>query len=218
MADADLTLPGTVATELGVDASDARLPRLIASASAAIAGVLRRNRLHYGSAIVEKVFGSGRSRVVLDVTPIVSVASVVLPDGTSLLSTEYTRESDDAGLLYRASGWPFTGVARGGLPPAADPLVGSETNTITVTYAAGWVTPAQATSAGWAGPARSLPYDIEEACIQLVTNLYRSGGQAANISSESLGDYSVSYADRARIGAMTPGVTELLARYARPEG
>lgn len=216
--DSDLTLPATVATELGVEAGDPRLPRLIAAASSAILGATRRSRVHYDAARVEKCPGHGRPRLVLELTPVLSVGSVVMPDGSALSVGDYSLEEPEAGFLYRAGGWPFTGAARAGLPPASDPAVGSEAATITVTYAGGWVTPAQAMKNGWAGPARSLPYDLEEACVQLCTNLYRSGGQAQNVASESLGDYSVSYADRARVGALTQSIQDLLTRYVRPLG
>jgi hypothetical protein len=217
VADSDLTLPATVALELGVEASDPRLPRLIAAASRAIRSALNR-QLHYGASISEKTRGYGRPRICLQVTPVITVASVTLLDGTVLTPSEYSIESADAGLLYRSGGFPSTGAFRGGLPPQTDLASGSEAPTITVVYAGGWVTPAQATSSGWAGPVRSLPEDLEEACIQLCTNLYRGGGQAANVSAESLGDYSVTYADRARVGVLTPAIQELIAPYLRPEG
>lgn len=215
MADTDLTLPATAATELGVEAGDARLSRLVSAASALVRGFLRRARLHYGSAIVEKATGFGRTRLVLDVTPVLTVASVTI-DGAAV--TDFVLEEADAGFLYRSGGWPNSALARPGLPPANEPVAGSETPLITVTYAGGWVTPAQAATPGWAGPARSLPFDIEEAALRLVSNLYRSGGQAENIAAEALGAYSVTYADRARVGVLTPSVQQLLAPYVRVAG
>jgi hypothetical protein len=218
VADSDLTLPATLATELGVDPADARLPRLIAAASALICRYTNRRQLHYGVGISEKVKGTGRLRLVLDVGPVLSVTSVTYLDGTVVPASEYSIESSGGGLLYKASGWPLTGVSRGGLPPQNDLLAGSEASNITVVYTAGYVTPAQFTSPGWAGPARSLPYDLEEACVQLATSLYRNGGQAQNVLSESLGDYSVTYADRNAVGWLTAPVRELLIGYLRPEG
>lgn len=213
MAESDLTLPATAAAELGCEASDLRLPRLIGVASGAILRALRRTRLHYGAAIVEKVAGYGRPRLVLEVTPIVNVTSVVLPDGSTLTlaNGDFVIEDADAGFLYRSAGWPFTGFGRGGLPPANEPAPGSPTGLISVTYAGGWQTPAM-------GGTQTLPFDLEQAALQLVTNLYRGGGQADNISQESLGDYSVTYADRARVGALTPAIQELIAPYVRREG
>jgi hypothetical protein len=223
VADFDLTLPATVATELGASDIDPRIPRLVSAASRAITRLLNR-RLHFGAAISEKARGHGRSLLCLDVTPLVSVASVTLADGTVLTGSEFSIENAEAGLLYRVSGWPSTGRFRGGLPPQTDLDAGSEAASIVVVYAGGWVTPAQASSSGWSGPARSLPEDIEEACVQTVVGLFRRGGQADNISTEALGDYSVSYrAPNALIGLGFGGiipdsVMPQLNSYRRPEG
>lgn len=194
MAASDLTLPATVATELGGDvvSGDARLPRLISVASGAILRHLGRPQLHYSAAYAESLPGHGRPRLVLGLTPVLDVASVVV-DGVTLSADDYELEDADAGLLFRLAGWPWTGVYRGGLPPQLDRDAGSERAAIVVTYEGGWVSPAQAATVGWAGPARSLPYDLEEACVQTVVGLYRRGGLDPNVASEALGDYSVSY-------------------------
>lgn len=188
MADSDLTLAATLATELGVSSADARLPRLIQVASDAVRGYLRRARLHYGAAIVEKVRGFGTKRLVLDVCPIVSIASIVMPDGSTVDASEYVIEEAEAGLMQRDAGWLNTGVTKPGL---LYDLVdaGTQKPSIVVTYAGGWVTPAQVVSP----LVRSLPFDIEEATIQTAVGLYRRGGADGTIGSESLGDYSVSY-------------------------
>lgn len=221
MADSDLTLSATVATELagGVLASDARLPRLIAVASEAISRHLNR-RLHYSAAITELVAAFSRPRLLLNVTPIVAITSVTLGDGSVV--TDFTRENDEAGFLYRRSGWPSTGLSRGGLPPQNDIAPGTHESSTTVVYGGGWVTPAQAAGVGWVGPARSLPYDIEEACIQTVIGLYRGNGKDPSIATEGLGDYSVSYRGANAIvgvgGILPDSVLAQLARYSRPLG
>lgn len=215
MADSDLTLPATVATELagGVLSADPRLPRLISVASEAIAAHLGR-RVHYGAAITEKVKGFGRPRLILDVTPIVSIASITLADGTVV--TDYVRENDLAGLIYRRSCWPSTALARAGLPPANAPAPGTEEPSITVIYAGGWVTPAQ--NAGAGNPTRTLPYDIEEACIQTVVGLYRGNGRDPEVASEQLGDYSVSYRGSGAGGVIPEKTLPLLAKHVRHLG
>lgn len=215
MADSDLTLPATVATEIGVTAGDARLPRLVSAASDAIARYLSR-RLHYGAAITEKVPAFGRPRLLLDVTPIVSVASVTLSDGTVV--TDFTRENDEAGFLYRRACWASTGLSRGGLPPQNDLAPGTEEPSITVVYAGGWVTPAQA-AAPTSPPTRTLPYDLEEAAIQTVSGLYRGNGRDPSVASEGLGDYSVSYrGEISPAGIIPPNIIGLLEKYRRPLG
>lgn len=184
MADADLTTVAVVADVLGVSASDSRLPRLIGAASDAIRAHLGRPQLHYSAAYVERLAGHiEQVRLWLGLPAVASVASVVLPDGSSLASSEYSLE--EGAYLYRASGWPYTGLVRAGLLYDAA-AVGTERPSIVVTYAGGWVTPAQTGT-------RTLPYDLEEAAVQAVVAMYRRGGVDPNIASESLGDYSVSY-------------------------
>lgn len=218
MAASDLTLPATVAAELagGVTSADSRLPRLIAAASAAILRHLNRPQLHYSAAYEETLAGHGRHRLVLGLCPVLDVTSVTI-DGSTISADSYELEDAEAGLLYRSARWPWTGYTRGGLPPQTDRDAGSEEACITVTYEGGYVTPAQAAEVGWAGPARSLPYDLEEACVQAVVNLYRRGGDAAGIASESLGAYSVSYRIPDGAGGLLPdSVLAQLARYVRP--
>jgi hypothetical protein len=217
MADSDLTLAATAAEALGVSAADPKLPRLIGASSEAIAGYLRRPRLHYGAAIVERLAGYvGQVRLWLGVTPVLSVASVSLPDGTVLGSGDFTLEDEAA--LCRSAGWPYTGGIRAGLLYDM-PAVGTEEKSIVATYAGGWVTPAQAASGVWAGPSRSLPYELEEACIQTVAHLYRKQGTDPTVASESLGDYSVSYrlpSNLVGVGGILPDAVLLqLDRYRR---
>lgn len=217
-ADSDLTTPATVALELGVSAADPRLPRLISVASDAIAAFLNR-QLHYIAGMTELVQGFGRPRLLLNVSPIVSITSITLPDGTVV--TDYIRENDKAGILYRRSGWASTALARGGLPPQNDVAPGTQEPAISVVYSAGWVTPAAVAGV------RSLPYDIEEACVQTVVTRYRRGGQDEAISQEALGDYSVTYRDQMGIasrgsaestGMLPDSVVAQLAKYSRPLG
>jgi hypothetical protein len=209
--DSDLTTVAEAAGAIGVGAADPKLPRLIASASEAIRRYIGRPRLHYGAAIVEKLAGYagqarllGTVRLYLGTVPIVSVASVVLPDGTSLAPSDYVIEDPVAGILYRREGWPFTGVDTGG-------VFHSEEKSIVVTYAGGWVTPAAESGT------RTLPYDLEHACLLTVVSMYRSEPRDMSITSESLGDYSVSYdkPDASGGGLLPAAVQALLATYRR---
>lgn len=209
--DSDLTTAATVADALGVASDDAKVERAVSVASDAIAKFIGR-RLHYGPSISEKLAGYvDQVRLVLSVRPVISVASVVLPGSVTLGADAYELENLELGWLYRAAGWPYTGLIRAGLLYDA-PAVGTEREAIVATYAGGWVTPAQAAKPGWAGPARSLPYDIEEACIQTAVGVYRGLGNDKSIASESLGDYSVSY--RGDVEGLIPAsVREQLTAY-----
>lgn len=208
--DSDLTTLDVAAGALGVSAADPKLPRLIGAASEAIRRYIGRPQLHYSASIVEKLPGyAGQVRLYLGAVPLISVASVVLPDGTSLVPTDdYVVEDLATAALYRRVGWPFTGVDEGG-------VLYAEEKAIVVTYAGGWVTPAQ-------GGTRTLPYDLEHACILAVVSAYRSEPRDSSIASEALGDYSVSYRLPNSIigvgvggGLLPDAVLPLLATYRR---
>lgn len=188
----DLTTASTVALELGAESGDSRLPRLIGVASDAVRQYINRRQVHYQAAFTEKVASRRRPRLVLELTPVIQVASVTLEDGTMVDPSEYELEDAELGFLWRGTGWPWTGLLQGGLLQV-DRMAGSERPAITVVYEGGWVTPGQVAGTSWAGPARSLPYDLEEAVVQTVVALYRKGGQDLTVASESLGDYAVSY-------------------------
>lgn len=189
--DSDLTLAATLATELGVSSGDAKLPRIISAASDACLRYLNRRRLHYGAAISELVATFGRRRILLDVTPLLSITSVTLVDGTVLDASQYAIDEDEAGLLLRLSRWSDSALVRPGMT-YQDRDGGSERKGTTIVYAGGWVTPVQA-SAGGSPPARTLPYDIEQAALVVAAAMYRSSGADPRVQSESLGDYSVNY-------------------------
>ena len=72
-----------------------------------------------------------------------SITSVVAPDGSTVPSTEYEIDDANLGFLMRITGWPYTGRLRPGLL-WSDPDMGTERKSWVITYAGGWVTPAQA--------------------------------------------------------------------------
>lgn len=190
----DLTTAGTVAGDLGVAANDAALVRLVTAASKAVARILGRGQLEYGAGIIESVKGSGRPYLSLARRPVLSIASIAL-GGAPYDASDYVLSDADAGLVLRIGGiWPATGLLRGGIVQEELALATADGQGLVVTYTGGWITPGQAATGGWSGPARSLPEDIEEATIQIVSNLYRARGADANVLAESLGDASYTYA------------------------
>lgn len=210
MPNSDLTIAATVAAELGVSAADLRLPRLISAASDAICRHLNRPSVHNQAGYVETVPGHGRPRLLLSLTPVLSVASIVMPDGSTLGASEYSIEDADLGILRRDAGWPSTALILPGMVQQ-DPVPGTEKRSIVVTYTGGWVTPFQ-------GGTRTLPYDLEEACVQTVVDWYRRGPDSRAIANEALGDYSVSYFATLASSAIPVPALELLAPYRRPKG
>jgi hypothetical protein len=189
----DLTTAATVAGDLGVDPADAALARIVVAASKAVVRHLNRGSIEYATGLIERVRGYGRPWLSLSRRPVLSIASIAL-SGAPYDSTDYLIDDANAGLVIRVGGvWPQTGLVRGGIVQEELALATADGQGLVATYDGGWVTPGQAGTAGWSGPARTLPEDIEEAVIQIVSTLYRGRGADPNIISESLGDASITY-------------------------
>ena len=150
MPDSDLVSGATVAGELSSASTnpaptDERLLRLIQGVSDAVLRYLSRSAVHFDPAITEKVRGFGRPKLLVERSPITSITSITLPDGTVCDPSEYESLEDDAaiGAIYRHFSWPDTALIRGGIVQQ-DRDAGTERRSITVVYAGGWVTPGQA--------------------------------------------------------------------------
>lgn len=177
-----LTTLSAVKDELRISEADTTydtpLERYIQSVSAAFETLCDR-KFHFGAGIVEKVPGYGTRLVVLSRRPVVSVSSVVV-DGATLSSGDYELHDAEAGLLYRSCGWPWTASTQASATYYQVP--GTEERSIAVTYTGGYVTPVQAT----AQLPRTLPYDLEQLCIDGVVALFRDRGVNKAMKSEKL--------------------------------
>lgn len=186
-----LTTLQTVKDELEITdtSQDATLERLINAASDAIERYCER-AFHYEEDIVEKVAGYGTPFIVVSRTPIISISSIKIGDST-LDSSEY--ELTGGGLIYRLNGtWGWSAQYAEGI--VYEQIAGTEEQNIAVTYTGGYVTQNQEDN----DPTltRSLPYDLEEACITAVVALYSRIGERADVKRESLMSASYEY-DRA---------------------
>lgn len=221
-----LTQLADVKGELGITAStfDARLERLIHVATDLIEDELGRI-LSYSAAVTEKAKGYGTPFITLERRPVIAIASVD-ELGTALAAADYELVTDpntgrgESGLLARKASttslgsWPWTASRRPDVEQ--DKLPGTEDRAITVVYSGGYVTPAQAASGGWSGPARSLPHSLEQACIELVVSLYRGAGEDKNVTHEQVGPSGMSWG-RGR-DAMPEAVRAMIRPYARIAG
>ena len=190
---------------IGDSVNDNYLTRLINSASDAIERYCDR---HFEKAsLIEKVAGQGSQRVLLSRAPILSVTSVIL-NGSVLASSEYEVEAE-AGMLFRASGWPWSAMRRPGI--VQDPYPGSETKSIEVTYIGGYVLPKDENLSANPPVARTLPYDLEEACIATVKTWFRAKGADLNRTSRRLMDVGDTWDRR----ALPEPVREMLAPWRR---
>lgn len=202
-----LTTVATMEDELGIAANSAtaRLERLIAVASDIIERYCSR-KFARQVGIVENVEGQGGQLLILRRTPIVQVTSIKY-DGELVDATTYETKAEDKarGFVRRDAGWNWTAATFDAMSPVS--AAGTEKRSYEVTYDAGYVLPKD-------GAGRDLPYDLEQACIELVTSLYRGRGRDKNIASESVGGASRSYVAVDGF-ALPPLVVTLLAAHRR---
>lgn len=195
-----LTTLTTVKSELGIPESDtsqdALLTSLIDQASDAI--VTFCGRPFAKESYRETLPGYGTNRLILSRTPVVEITSV-MADGEVI--TDYLLEDAEAGILYRKRGWQWAPALNWGIIP--HPVGGNENLNFTVEYIAGYVLPGDAGT-------RTLPHDIERACIDTVKAWYSAKERDPAITEERLGDYQVSYAQ----GLPAP-VAQLLTSWRR---
>lgn len=180
-----------VETELGLSsgADDARIERLIESASRFIGNACGRPEgFHHEAARVDKVTGKGGPLLYVPKTPLLSVDSIIYDpdDGNETIdSTEYHIVGDGStGEIYREAGWVWD-VAHASAV-VSTPLYGTEQQLYQVTYACGYVTRPQ-------GGSMTLPEEIEDACIQLVSGRYRWQVRDPSVTSERLLSWNASY-------------------------
>lgn len=212
-----LTTLATVKDELGIPigntAQDSRITRLIDHASSMISEFC--NRLFGVQTVDETLSWNERSRLVLSVAPIVSVASVSF-DGEELDPTEYEIDDKGAGFVFLRSGAGFGRLLVSNevrVPGITRDARGEEGRKLwTVRYTGGWWLPSMSET-----PTVEplMPSDLEAAAIDLVRTMYaRRKNWSADIASERLGDWNVSYRDSSGSG-IPESIEKRLMRYAR---
>ncbi len=193
-----LTTLGVVKDELGVVGStdDAKLERYITAASARVESFCNRS-FFQELGRVDKVPGFGSFFLLVPKTPIVGAITSILDDTTVVPVEDYEVDDPKAGKIRNQRGWRWTvGHQRNFIE--IEPLPGSEKSLFTITYDGGFVTPQQvvidqALSIP-VGLVRTLPDDLEDAVIQLVTLRYRKRGIDPSIKSTKTLSHSGSYA------------------------
>ena len=180
----------------------------------------------------ETVPGYGLRRLMLSRTPLLAVnalyTSTSTADATVVETSEFIVEDRDAGLLARDQGfswsatlqWPGSGsFDAGSLPLLPSPLPGQEYRPWLVDYVAGWTyaglstsSPNWSTEGGTTSTGRTVPEDVEYAVLLRAQALFDNN---EGISSETLGDISVSYITPNRMADTLPMYEQLLAPYRR---
>ena len=191
-------------------AEDTYLTRLIETTSSRIKTYCGRT-FYRSDDIEEDVPGYGTSHLLLSRRPIVGAITSITYDTASIDSDSYKILDADAGILYNSTGWILTSSGVNNMTSDAYP--GSEDPLYQVTYDGGYVTPNQVDLTTFA--TRTLPYDLEQACIDFVTWFYRKKGKSPGVTSEKLLSWAVSYG-----GVNTQGIPDEIAAvldsYKRP--
>jgi hypothetical protein len=186
-----LTDLASVQTELGLSGQDEApyLNAQIAAASAAIASWCGRP---FARETVQEVFRPEGCMQALSLArfPVTTLTSVV-EDGTTLTAADYELDAE-SGLLWRLS---------------SDARVAWRARKITLTYTAGYLLPDDG--------GRTLPHDVQRACVLMVAAQYNARGRDPMLRSEGAqGVGQTSYLDpRAGMEAMPPQAAALLQPY-----
>lgn len=207
-----LTRVSTVEDELGIASGteDARLQRMINVASAAVESYTGRE-FYRDTAISETVRTTEGPYMFLSRPPINSITSISFL-GSALSLGDYEIHSANSGIVYAINGsWAYAQTYYQDI--SRTPATGMERKAHTVVYDGGYYTPKQEDDGDGT---RNLPYDIEQACILLVSFLRRGMGRDPSIRAESLLGGSVNYTVGGDLVQAVPFAATLLSRFRLP--
>lgn len=181
--------------------SDAEVERLIEVASATIAEACERG-LSLATVTERQGGGDYCIALALDRPPIVgNAATISITDELSNTAiTDFVIGNASAGLLERDSGWPgrYLGTVGAGLHRVGD------RPRYSVTYSGGYVTPTM-------GGTRTLPQQLEEACLVTMAYWLAQPAERQGIASEAALSASQSYtSDSTGKAALLPHRAQLL--------
>lgn len=168
-----LTTLETVKDHIGIDAADTtwdnRIKFLINGFSEFIESYAGRG-LAKGT-FTQKLDSYGHGKIYLRTWPILSITSIKI-DNVLVSAGDYLPYNEQGSILYRSGGWP------------------DGDQNIEVIYSGGYVLPKDADDDN----PRTLPYDIELACVKGVGNLLNKS-DAEGVRSSNSGGMSVNFAD-----------------------
>lgn len=152
-------------------------------------------RLFAEETLIETVRGFGTNYLMLSRYPITNIAAI-MQNGEVI--TDFEISNPESGLIFRKVGWDWSAASFGGI--SADPVPNSEAYTYSVQYTGGYCMPCAM------GCTRTLPYDIEQAAIELI-GMYMDQ-TPLNVSQIKVGDYSTTYR-----GGVPASITGILKQY-----
>lgn len=204
-----LTTVAALETALSLSGTGTALEIFINAASDMIEGYVGRKLGR--QTVTEYVKGYGTPLVHLERTPIESVTSVAEERGSSpalTQDTDFRIEDRDKGTLERIdSDWPDSADVE--LSASPHRRSGMERPSIKVVYVGGYALAGVARAHTSPTPAADAvvvdqPYDLELACIQLATHLYRFQGRSLGLTAKQVGNASEQYG--AGSGSSTPAI------------
>ncbi len=152
--------------------------------------------------IKEKIGAHGLPEILLDRTPITTVHTITF-NGSLVAADEYEISNREAGILWREAGWTTTEMDWGGIAAAKSPYL----NPLWLfEYTGGYKLPS------WGDDPinedRTLPYDLERACLDIISSLHNGAKIDPNIKRYKVGETDVSW-DREG-GILTQRITSVL--------
>ena len=203
--DANLTTLELASAYTGLPTSDPTLALYVSAASQMIASSVG-HPLHYRTETQHVSASNGpylwaASGLLNEITSIEINGNVVAPE-------TYAIDSARSGRIRSTTSWTSTALYSG--RPLSTGIVPSPDVVITGTF--GFVTPAQATEA----LPRTLPQDLELACLMVIAELKTLGETGTNIASMSLGGTSVTYASNRQV--ISAPVRAIIAKYQSTRG
>lgn len=155
--------------------------------------------------VTETFVGNGMVDVTLTRTPVISISAMSYA-GTTVSSTSYEIQSPNAGILRRKDDvWTNSEYTRWNVEPYRVPLGGK--NDWSVTYVSGYITP------GSTEGQRTLPFDVERACVDIVKSFYLRREDDPNVKHQRTGDASETRFDT--VHGIPLGAEDILKRWRR---
>ncbi len=176
---------------------DKFIERLVNSASEMISKYC--NRKFIADTYSEYYKGSGRQKLVLNQYPVNYITSVKVDSASLTAGTDYVTADQtylDQGIIFKNNGWTWYGYLTGLVGELTAPV-----DNIEVVYSAGYTLSPEAS--------RTLPYDLEDACISLVSTQYEMIG-SKQLTKETIGPLSSDF-----IQGLPWDVKQTLDKYAK---
>lgn len=141
----------------------------------------------------ETVAAYGDNQLMLSRTPVLAIESITDSDGNQLESTGYNIEDQDAGLVWRDEGFPWSAAVMFELDPR--PVPGSEKREYVAVYEAGYTLTCATSTGGYvtATTGRTIPEWAELATLETAKSWFKRSAADGAVQSKRIGDLSISY-------------------------